>query len=576
MTLIIPNQALHLQKIKDNPGILPVRQGNAYNQEDQWIIIKVLDLSGIANDLDFHVAQYDVFTKIIDKKTDYINEFLGIRTQFENLRSNTIYKFRQLFPSHKVKRGLVDPLGSLIKLISGNLDSQDAVRYDSLISQIQAKQISTDKKITLVTKVFDSLVNSTDTLQENLETLNKRLKRIEDFANAVSDRQNNCLYTSYVLSMFDMFINVFTTTYTTLNEIETALAFSKVSVLHQSIVNTTELLSLLKAIERVDNLMYEASEENMLKLERIITVKAYIKKSQISFILEVPLIEKEVYNYYKLYPIPIFNDSINKTLIVFPESPYLMVKGWKFLPVTTPCQRVAADDSFLCSEENVVPFTGPSCEEQLMTFQTNLDQCTPYSVEIEDIKVQRITLDSWTVFCRNPTVLMERCGNEEIRKSFQGTYIITTKKECIIHLSKYRLSYRKTLAENIRFEITPITAVPEFKRENITNLKPINIKGISLGETRQLINLLRAQADSESVKVPKVYSVESVTLSVCTIVFYILIVLIIISFITFRLYKRLQNYRNPTSISVEPDNFALEEGGVMMQLPSRVITTVST
>lgn len=85
-----------------------------------------------------------------------------------------------------------------------------------------------------------------------------------------------------------------------MNEIETVLAFSKVSVLLQSIVNSTEFLLLLKEIENVNHLVYKVNESNLLKLEKVIAVKAYVKVNQITFILEVTLLDKKSYDYFKI------------------------------------------------------------------------------------------------------------------------------------------------------------------------------------------------------------------------------------------------------------------------------------
>ena len=111
--------------------------------------------------------------------------------------------------------------------------------------------------------------------------------------------------------MYNVFLSNFQTIYIKINEIETALSFSKVSVLHKSIVNSTELLNYLKIIAKTDNLMYTVNQENLLKLEQTIAIKSYMKGNQITFILEVPLTDNSTYSYFKMYSLPIYNHSKN-------------------------------------------------------------------------------------------------------------------------------------------------------------------------------------------------------------------------------------------------------------------------
>lgn len=385
---------LHLQKLEDNPGLLPVKEGQAYKQEDKWILVKRLDLNGLGNTLDINNQKFKKFITLVNLHKPFVQEFLNTKAQAEYLKDLANSKFGQLVPSHRVKRGLIDPLGSLIKQITGNLDYTDAIRYDKEISMLGSKQMILDKKMSLVTETLDGFLNSSQKQNENVVILDKRLKKIEEIIKIRNNVTNDYLYLTHTLHMFNTFMSTFRTIYIMLNEVETALAFTKVSVLHPSIINASELLALLKSIHQFHNLMYEVNEQNLLKFERIIEIKAYIKERKITFILEVPLTGKVIFDYYKIYTLPIYQVPINTTTVIFPESPYLLAKGSKYLPVAQPCEKIDSD-KFLCTDDNVVLSQTPTCAEQLLEFQKNPTQCTPYAVEIEEVKIQRISLESW-------------------------------------------------------------------------------------------------------------------------------------------------------------------------------------
>lgn len=56
--------------------------------------------------------------------------------------------------------------------------------------------------------------------------------------------------------------------YLKVDEIETAIAFSKLGTLHQSVIDTNELYSLLIDIEKTDKLVYPVNLDNLLLIEQ--------------------------------------------------------------------------------------------------------------------------------------------------------------------------------------------------------------------------------------------------------------------------------------------------------------------
>lgn len=152
----------------------------AFKQEKTWLIFKVLDLGGIYSDMSFNIDKYSEFNKLINTSKPYIHEFLSLKMQTEHLIQTIHDKFQQLIPSQRSKRGILNPLGSVIKVITGNLDHDDAIRYDSQISELKANHRHVEKKLTLISEMLDSFINNTETLHNDTLVLDERLKRIEN------------------------------------------------------------------------------------------------------------------------------------------------------------------------------------------------------------------------------------------------------------------------------------------------------------------------------------------------------------------------------------------------------------
>lgn len=558
--------ALQLQRVDSNPGILPVKLGQAYKQEDKWTIVKVIDLASLNDALVLVSSKYNEFDSLINVNIPFENEFYNIKLLTRSLHDDTIEKFKQLVPSSRIKRGILNPLGSLIKLVTGNLDHEDAIRYDKLISQEQKVQLKTNKRLTIVSRTLECLINSTETLHNNTMILEERLKRIERIVTKVATKENNSMYSVYILNMFNLFITNFRGIYITISELETALALSKVSVLHQSIVNSTELLTILRGIEKHDRLIYPVSLSNLVNIEKTIVVKAYVKESQITFILEVPLTDNDIYNYYKLYSLPMFDPLTNLTSIIIPKYPYLLVKSSKYLPVANPCEEMSAHQ-FLCQEDAVVPYPEPTCIEQLMTFQTNLTVCLPHSVHAEDIKVQRIGPVDWMVYSRTNNILMEKCHDDVTRNQIQGTYILTINEDCELYLKETKLDRRRSSAANLLYRITPITSLPKLKRVNLIGTRKMDIKGINLDDLKHFATVLNSEKSFSENSESDVSIVKTDSISLATVILYIIIFIFIVSFLVWKL-KFLRKIRNPHD-SKSSDDFEFKEGGVMQPKPLR-------
>lgn len=557
--------ALQLQNIDKNPGVLPVKLGQAYRQEDKWTIVKVIDLSGIQEDLKFNSLKYIEFDKLIDVNKPYAEEFYNTRLQARNLHNATLQKFKQIVPSNRIKRGLINPLGSLVKIITGNLDHEDALRYDKLISQIKTNEFKTEKQLTIISKMLDSIINDTETLHNNTLIIDERLKRVERLVKNIATKENNSIYATYILNMFHLFMTNFNSIFSTISEIETALALSKVSVLHQSIINSEELLSILEIVSKYGNLVYPVSIKNLINIERTMVVKAYVKQTQITFVMEVPLTDGHVYNYFKIYSLPIFNPIKNQTTVIIPKYPYLLAKGLKYLPVDRPCEEVAVEQ-FLCKEDDIVPYPEPTCVEQLMKFDANLTLCKVHSAEIEDVKIQRIGPMSWIAYTQTSHIMTEKCHEDIIKKQVQGTYIITTDENCDLHLDDIRLDRRRSSTTDTRLKITPILSLPELKNQEASSDDEVkvNIKGVKLDSLKELSTVLKSVSDSKNIDQPSIH-IHSVSLS--TIILYVILILSCIGIIIWKC-KIFRNHRDSKS----SDDFELEEGGVMSPQPLRTIT----
>lgn len=562
--------ALLLQRIDRNPGILPIKEGQALISNDKWIVIKVLDISLIHADLEFNINRYANLNKHITNyfgKKPLSSDINDLKIQTDYIKNITSEKIKQLVPSKRSKRGILNPLGAIVKIISGNLDNDDAIRYDALISNVKDKQIAIDKKITVVAEMMSSLVNITNTTRYNFIQLDKAIWDIRKQLNE-TDHAQNILKISNV---YNLFLHNFQMLYSRLDEIETIIAFSKLGMLHQAIFDTNELLIMLKGVEQYNKLIFPVNLENLLKLEQTIELKAFSKENQITFIMSIPLVETDTYTYYRVLPLPITN-TLNQTQLILPQFPYLLTKGLKTVSLLRPCREV--DESlFLCEEDYASLLLEDKCVTNLISFTENVTLCQPTLIELDDPKVEKIQTDRWMIYSKSILTLSQNCNNEITHHHIQGTYILTIDDDCKSTIKGVTLQRRhQGDIEKFALPALPIITLPEMPplSTKTHSAKPVNLNGVDLTNLQHLTNLLM-KSESVNSKENKYESVISVKdMSIGTLILYIILAIVTLYYIKKYLYRNSRFQQNPT------DNFEVAEGEVMHPGTRHDIVTIQT
>lgn len=524
-----------------------MKQGRAFLQQNEWSIVKTINLEGIASDLKFNALQYSKFCKKITvfSNNSHFGQIKEFKAQVEYIQNEATEKLQQMVPSKRVKRGLVNPLGSLIKVITGNLDNEDAVRFEQLITTLETREQTISNKITLITEMLDHVVNSTKIMNENSKILNDKINKIEKLVKEKSIKSNDDFLSSYIISVLDLFIFNFRTISVKLSDIETSLALSKASVLHKAVLDSMELLTSLKEISVFGKLMYPVNDQNLINLEETFTVKTYLMDSNVRFIINIPLVDNVTYSYYKLYSLPVSHYPSNETFAIIPEFPYLLVEGTRYRPLVQKCKEITAKD-YLCSENDLAVYAGETCVEQLMKFQLDLPKCTPQRVEPEDLKTQKISYNTWIIICKSEKMLLQKCGDDVMQEQLRGTYLLTIRKSCDVHIDTLPIHGYHSHLLGSSYKHVPVINLPNLRENVAEEMDPVNLKGINLDDIQHLNYLLKKTAKSDN----SVVQVKSY--GIATIVLYIIIIAIAVYITWFKFKPCIQGKCNKEE--AEDDN----------------------
>lgn len=319
----------------------------------------------------------------------------------------------------RIKRGLINGLGSIIKFITGNPDNDDL------------KLINTQ----------------TNTLTKNTNSLFKQQESFTVFANDINNRLNstvkqfnlNLMFIKLTLNHLEKGLSDLTYTIIYLNQIEQLSNFlSKliltISLSRSNIVNNEffdveeihKIESQLKTLYHEDQLLSAIDHPyELLEHSNIIT---YVQNNVLKIILKIPILKRETHSLYQIFAVP----RTDGTMLL------------------TPAEFYSNENWF--SKCNIHKHNNYVCTDQKMTqcnLSTQLTSCL-YIIMTQPKEFTKTTLNSITVTNRDP----KHFGCTSINKCI--TYLIS--QNCSSTNLPYKMPqlYLPELPRNFKLKLEEI------------------------------------------------------------------------------------------------------------------------
>ena len=515
--------------------MLPFKLGIAQNQIDNWSLIQIFDISNVISEFNSIKEFYKHIRKTIDsisnapRYNNELNNYYKIITTLENRIQTQLNQLNPLITT-KNKRAIIDGLGSIIKSITGNLDHNDAQKYDEAILSLTRNQhkvkILVKDQISLLETSIQKFQNDTKILSHNQKILGDRISKLETSLKMTQFRNID----TYQYITLEMVVSQLSGTlrimYEILERIENAITFSKIGIFHNSIIEPNDLFEeLFKANKHLNEgkskFPFEISIQNILYFEKIIKIKSYSKGNQIIFVLEIPIVEAENYNLYHLYSLPIISQNTFKAII--PYSKYLLLNEQNFALFNLHCQEIKPNE-FLCQELHLSKVNAEApCEVQLLRYSKGITNCLQAEVEVTETKVQKLKRNQWIVIVPETTLAKQKCGKNQDNIPLNGTYLIELSNDCEIWVKDILLkSYQNSKPQFKNIELPKLNLNFNLNSETyVYEPKKIHLSSINLDETRNFLSVLKNQKRKiDSLSDVPIYFGQT---SFWTIMLYILI-----------------------------------------------------
>lgn len=405
-------------------------------------------------------------------------------------------KLKQLTPPSRLKRGLINGLGSIWKSVTGNLDNEDGERIERHLDQLSKNQLNQkqilESQITLTTQAIEKFQLSITNLTTNQYILQSRILQIEQ---DLKDHDE---------TYFD-FINAYTqinimaqSILQILETVEEAITFAKINVMHPSIIEPEDLLASLLQITQHANLPFAVVTEQILNFETLITIKAYWKKTKLNFLLEVPIIDTLQYNLYHLYSCPTIYQN-NTFQLIIPNQKYLILSDQYYSSTNELCKLI--DKNYYCNNLDLIDIgTNQPCEVQLLLAKRPYSNCRVNLIKLTSQKIQTLEFNQLLVINPSDKQISFDCKDlSETRMLTLGTYIVTNPKNCVTKFSNQKFTYMQTDITNQANNYIPeldfnLNISHHYQIKNIsllqTNLDDLNSIKYQMEQNKQDVNLI--------------------------------------------------------------------------------------
>lgn len=480
MTLLhlMKAQKVRIQNLDNNPGILPFKLGTAKIKIATHTFLHYINLTALQNQIDSITYQYEKLEDIINSSETEHKLPLFETYKHLSYEVNVVnQKLKSISPANRQKRGLINPLGSLVKYITGNLDQQDAKEINNNILELENKQNKIINKVNKQISLTSSLMTN---INQTMTVVSKNQKAIEnkinEIANDLQQTKSNYVHYLEIHEIMDQIKLNLDSLLNFLNDIENAISFASLKTLHHSIIPQNELKEIVKEFHNSHHntqLLFKQNE--YLNYYEVVETNVFAIENRIVFSLDFPLVHSDTFEYYHLYSVPNKNQSI-----IIPPSTYLTLSTDLYQYQNEEC--IDLKPNYFCKNNNLLPIhENPDCITALLTLSNKLDQCQQVPVHIQKAMMEEIDSAHYIGIFPEEQRIQTNCVENEV-SSMMGTHLFTVPPKCSIKTPKYEYKNEKDI-----FHGHPVT-LDEIKSVTIpvSKTKKIKLEKIPLDKLHEL------------------------------------------------------------------------------------------
>lgn len=531
-----------LTSMTNNPGILPFKLGTSKVRQSDHVFLHFIDLDIIQNcisELDSQIQTLDALVK--ELRHDYRFRFTVLH-DYTSDRFNSIADKYNSISKHRIKRALINGLGSIIRSITGNLDQNDAKKYNSAIELLQKNQAEiahhTNKAITLNNLFLENYNNTISILINNQNKINIKISEI---IRQVNTSQQEFFDFVKIDSLYKLLEINLQTIFETLSNLEIAISFSTKHISNYNMISFSNLeyfIQVLNKHYKPEQLITSDVTESRLYY-KFLDVGSYFSDNKLVFVISIPIMYKASFIYYHLFPIP----SSNNTILIPPKS-YLVMNDNAYQYLEEPC-IVLEKDIYYCHEDTLKSNIdkNPDCIYTLIKSQKLLPSCQFRPVKIDGVIFEKINDGCYILNCQNSTKFHLQCVHDEY-VMINGSYLLELPENCTASTENASFTNQRNVINGIPIKLLSFN-MDDVKSQK--HLEPLKIDNIQLKQLHKIIGLIEREQQPFHLE-----SQITETHLYWTTPLYTILFIAAIYFLYTKLKNRRMNAATDTEVQAEP------------------------
>ncbi|VEN36163.1 unnamed protein product [Callosobruchus maculatus] len=501
---------IDIKPINNTLGIFFHEESDLKISNEKWTLLVYKDLDLIKKTIDDNNRILEHLSYLVDEPTPRMTAFKSeIKTHTSllyQISRSLETKYYEIFDdttsAMRMKRGLINAVGTIWKAITGNLDSSDGEYFNDCINKVSRDERELQNlmknQISVTLSVIKKFNNTVQKLRIDEETFNQDLKIIGEKIYNIADNVAFVEARLEILEFCEQLMESYLFLQDSFNDILNSISFARLKVIHPSVITPKDLVDSLQDISHSlsrNNLPLPINLATVSEYLNLMELEAYQTKSKVVFALRIPLLEPEVYTLYRVLPLPIPDQRTGLFHVISTIQRYIAKDDDSLLYVSLQnfdnCKSYRIQ-SKICY--NLLPYpidNNAVCEAQLLRDPMKVpSECQIAVVALQDYRIQELAANLWLITISSPIPISVKCGRREtVTKTIKQNSVLKMSPTCSGFVGTTRIHARYTLNvyKNVTYRDHPVEIpfrccehLPD--KQDLPELKPLKLNKINTEE----------------------------------------------------------------------------------------------
>lgn len=523
---------IRLDSLSDGPGILLFKLGDTKIISHDHTFLQEIDLDRIQEQVTLVQRQ---LTETSSNIPNHSFPFYKHKILYILDKLNKITQQLDSFKPRRVRRGLINPLGTFIKSVTGNLDNDDALKFENALKIIQKNDQQLSTSFNKHISIYKDLTLQQTQVLNNLTTNQKKLQSIVNYLlNASNSNREYVLHNARLSQVFDILSANAQDLLLEISRLENIIAFSYTNSMHHSLLSIRDLGNMVSKLKEL------YGSDSILSLEvryyyDIIKLGSYFSDNRLVIVLKFPIIYPSTYDLYRLCPVPNTNSEI-----ILPPLPYIAINSKEFVYMETECPKT--ETWYICEQKIIHQTrTQRDCISQLIHKQEVDKTCSRTAVKLTKEGLLELDSQHYIISFPRKTRVQTTCGAEKHR-ILTGSFLATIPRNCSIKATEFTII---NIDDKVRGHAVEIMTLPKSLSLNSTkSLTHYNLTTINLDQLHNIQQQILTEIPTR-LSTADSSSIYHTTIPTYSIVIFGAAALIIL------LYRHRRRVRSATPTNIE-------------------------